>query len=318
MPYDIDTKYVKYIVDGPIWEGMYKPNIPTIDLEIAKEIVRERLMLQGDKSIRLLLHGEVRVPMTDQGRKYLAGPEGRQRIAAAAILFSSWTSSAVVNFVILINAKHFPLSAFQNRQRAKQWLLKTDVVAAETAGTTKSLSQQYFDHLFNCVPLSLFVIDQDGKIVQANTKGCADLGLEKTQMLGKSLSVLTQDKDALYDTQGGKPLSVKLEKYPFPAGVDGKHETLVVAVEAAPWISPSIRIYPNPNIAKYGLTDADLKVIALLPLGLTSEDMAKLLGLSKRTVENRREVIRRKLNAENVAALIQKLNDLDLLGKNAY
>jgi PAS domain S-box-containing protein len=315
MPYEINTKYVKYLVDGPIWEGMYKPDIPLIDLDIAHEIVRERLVWQDGKCILLLLHGEMKLRMTPEARAYLASQEGSENIAAAAILFNSRTMAAVLNFLLLFQAKNLPLATFQNRLKARQWLLKASTIGPEPQASRKSRIQQQFDHLFDTVPLMMFVVDEQERIVVANAHVYERLGYTASALIGQTLSAVRFE-------HLGQPLQVTFDKTRFPGGGQGYEEYLVIALEPGQGVPGGLTrlTRPNPAIAFHGLTETDLRVIRLLPLGLTSRGMAKLLGLSHRTVEFRRDLIKKKLNvdARNVAALIQKLNDLDLLGKNAY
>lgn len=313
MRYEIDTKYLKYIVDGQIWEGAYKPNIPTVDLKVAKEIVQERLALQGEKSIRLLLHGETKIPMTDEGREYLASPEGGQRIAAAAILVNSWTMNALVNFILVIKTKNFPINAFQNPKRAKEWLLKTNISAPETTIMTKSHGQQQFDHLFDQSPAMAFILDHRGLVVRASFQACKQLGYTEEQLTGRPFSRITKGEYALVDGLG-RPILVELKKTLFPEDMGAYPETLVIATEInAAAVDRTTAIVAATQA--FGLKDSQFRLIELIVSGCTTKEIAEILGRKPRTIESRRKALLKKLHVEKTAELIQKVNDLGIVQK---
>lgn len=80
--------------------------------------------------------------------------------------------------------------------------------------------------------------------------------------------------------------------------------------------APLIRI--NPAITKYGLSEKDLEIMRYMAQGLNSKEIGEELDCSPRTVEFLKNELYGKLSAVNGCALIQKANDLDLIGKNAF
>ncbi|WP_162852600.1 response regulator transcription factor [Dinghuibacter silviterrae] len=81
-------------------------------------------------------------------------------------------------------------------------------------------------------------------------------------------------------------------------------------------IAPIIRI--NPAITKYGLSEKDIEIMRCMAQGLNSKEIGEELDCSPRTVEFLKNELYGKLSAVNGCALIQRANDLDLIGKNAY
>jgi DNA-binding CsgD family transcriptional regulator len=61
-------------------------------------------------------------------------------------------------------------------------------------------------------------------------------------------------------------------------------------------------IYPQ-------LTQSDLRLCAYLHMNLTSKEIAPLLGISFRGVENHRYRLRKKMNLEHDESLIQIINN---------
>ncbi len=63
------------------------------------------------------------------------------------------------------------------------------------------------------------------------------------------------------------------------------------------------------------LTTREKDVLNYILIGTSNKDTAKLLSVSVRTIESRRAKVYRKLDANNVAELVRKIDRLESLGK---
>lgn len=146
----------------------------------------------------------------------------------------------------------------------------------------------------------------------------------------------------LHDSEG-KAIEVDLQVTAFMSS-DGIGEYLVVAREvslelAREWLSHAARATMNPAhqrrlqaarrvlleraevnqaIEQYGLTAKDLDIIQCMSEGLNSKEMAERFGTSHKTVATQRDRLYYKLQVFKDTALVQRANDLGLIGRYEY
>ena len=106
---------------GPILEATYKQG-PKIDLEAAKDIIKERMAFTEGKSILLLVIDSGLVSMDKNARDYLSSNDGIQGIRASALISTSIVNSMLVNFILKISRPDLPVKVFTKREEAISWL----------------------------------------------------------------------------------------------------------------------------------------------------------------------------------------------------
>jgi DNA-binding CsgD family transcriptional regulator len=74
----------------------------------------------------------------------------------------------------------------------------------------------------------------------------------------------------------------------------------------------------NPAIHQYLLSQRELEIIRYMAEGLSSGEIGERFETSPRTVDTQKTRLYEKLGVRNAPQLIQRANDLDLIGKNAY
>jgi DNA-binding NarL/FixJ family response regulator len=67
------------------------------------------------------------------------------------------------------------------------------------------------------------------------------------------------------------------------------------------------------SVQKSGLTKRELEILKMIALEMTNDEIAKLLFISKRTVDTHRQNLLNKLNVKNTAGLIKAAYEFNLL-----
>ncbi|GAB3199865.1 hypothetical protein GCM10027293_19750 [Pontibacter aydingkolensis] len=108
-----------FIVDG-ILHFRYK-NIENLDLEVAKQCVKDRLEFTGEKDYPCLIDAITIKHFTKEARDYFAN-EGNKGIIASAILSSSTVIKMMANFYVMVNKPVNPTRLFTEKKSALEWL----------------------------------------------------------------------------------------------------------------------------------------------------------------------------------------------------
>ncbi len=121
MEKSLDTPYVHYFLQGDLLTGTYKKS-SRITLEIAKEIVKERLDFTGNQPVAVLIYNEGVKTVDKKARDYFTSDEGVQHLVAAAYVVENKFSSFIANFFVAITKTKIPVRIFSNKQAALKWL----------------------------------------------------------------------------------------------------------------------------------------------------------------------------------------------------
>jgi hypothetical protein len=118
----INGKHVKYeIIDNIMYAEFYNSIIH--DIQIAREIVEERIELFGDKSYLAVIDITNVKSATKDARKYMSCTKnGFNGIVAAAIISNKLVSMPIYNLFIKINKPEIPIKFFSNKKEAIRWL----------------------------------------------------------------------------------------------------------------------------------------------------------------------------------------------------
>jgi hypothetical protein len=119
----LDTPYVYYELQGDLLIATYKKDLK-VNLEIAKEIIRERHEFTNNKPVLLLVYNQGVVRMDKKAREHLSSGDGIKGIIAAAIVVGSPFTSFMANFFVSVNKPKMPARVFSNPDDAFKWLEK--------------------------------------------------------------------------------------------------------------------------------------------------------------------------------------------------
>lgn len=100
--------------------GVYVKNL-TIDLDLAKEMVRERLRLLNGRTYPFLADVRQLKLATKEARDYFA-KEGVKGMTALAILIGNPLTVIMANLFITFSKPLVPTKAFRTREQAVKWL----------------------------------------------------------------------------------------------------------------------------------------------------------------------------------------------------
>ena len=119
----LDTPYVYYELMGDLLVATYKKDLK-VNLEMAREIIKERHEFTDHKPVVLLVYNQGVVRMDKKAKELLASGDGVKGIIAAAIVVGSPFTSFMANFFVSVNKPKMPARVFSDPQGALKWLEK--------------------------------------------------------------------------------------------------------------------------------------------------------------------------------------------------
>jgi hypothetical protein len=116
---------INYTLVNGIIKGVYIEN-SIIDLAIAKEVVKKRILFSNRSLSPLLIDGRKVKQVTKEARDYFGSKEGAELLSAGAILVESKLTTILANFMVRINISksYIPLKVFSKEEDAIDWLKK--------------------------------------------------------------------------------------------------------------------------------------------------------------------------------------------------
>lgn len=108
-------------VEDSVMHITYKNGV-TIDLEAARQIIKERLSFFEGKSYPVLLNGRGVKLMTKEARDFLAKGDAMKGVIALAILPGSYLTIIMANLFIKFSKPTVPTKVFKTRENATAWL----------------------------------------------------------------------------------------------------------------------------------------------------------------------------------------------------
>lgn len=124
MQKEFNYKYANFKEeDGIIFSHF---DTDTIDFEIAKELIQERLNFTQRKDSIIYIDGTKVKTISKQARDYFGSKEGTQSLIAVAIFTNSKLSAFLANFLMKVNLSSFviPIKLFSDKNKAIVWLNK--------------------------------------------------------------------------------------------------------------------------------------------------------------------------------------------------
>lgn len=119
----LQYKTLQYWIEDGIIVGAYSDRT-LLDLELAKKGVEMRRALSREMAMPLLMDIRNLSGATAEARKYLASTESLTEITAGVLLVKSTFTEALGNFFFKISKPTIPKKMFNDRDKAKKWLLQ--------------------------------------------------------------------------------------------------------------------------------------------------------------------------------------------------
>lgn len=119
---EYEDENIRFIEDSGIYYMIFLSS--KIDLEMAKEIVQNRLIFQRGIDALLFVDGCVIGEIKKDAREYFGSDESKKNLTALAIYSNTVFGAFLGNFVIKVNLKTFniPIKFFSNKEKAINWL----------------------------------------------------------------------------------------------------------------------------------------------------------------------------------------------------
>ncbi|MDX2197001.1 MAG: hypothetical protein NW207_11330 [Cytophagales bacterium] len=117
----LKTSYISITYDDGMMIGQYNEGVH-ITLEVAKQIVADRLIFFEGKNYPLLISDKGVVGIDKNARDFLSSAEGIAGISASALVLSSTFSMLLGNFIIKVTRPEIPVKIFRNHNDALAWL----------------------------------------------------------------------------------------------------------------------------------------------------------------------------------------------------
>lgn len=117
-----ENKYVNIWFENGILMSSYKKQT-VIDLEAAKEIVKDRLVITENQSYPILIDFSNIKSVTKEARDYMNLKDGGLKgITCGAFIGGNSLSTLFINMYLKINKPSIPTSFFTKREEAINWL----------------------------------------------------------------------------------------------------------------------------------------------------------------------------------------------------
>lgn len=118
------SKYLTLKLEDSIMVMTYANDV-TIDFEVAKKMVSERLSVFKDESFPVLADARFIKFATKEARKYFSGEDGVKGITTLAILIGSYVTVTIANLFIKLNRPPMPTKVFNTKDQAMKWLMES-------------------------------------------------------------------------------------------------------------------------------------------------------------------------------------------------
>lgn len=101
--------------------GKFQPNTHW-DVEIARQIVNDRLKLSEDGIFPLLLDVSNVSSISKEARKFMASEQAMEQLSAGALIINSKVGVIMGNFYIFLDRPKLPCRLFYDFDDAEKWL----------------------------------------------------------------------------------------------------------------------------------------------------------------------------------------------------
>lgn len=116
-----ESTYVTFKIENSILIGIYRKDL-TIDLQVAKQIVQDRLSFVNNEVYPALADARYVKLATKEARDYFATKDGTLWMPALAILVGNHLTVIMANLFMRFSKPLIPTKAFRTREQALKWL----------------------------------------------------------------------------------------------------------------------------------------------------------------------------------------------------
>ena len=121
MPMEPETPFVHLLIRDHILIGTYRKELH-IDLDIARQIVAERIRFTKGKKMAAMILSEGVSTIDKPAREYLASEKGTEGLLASAIVVSSPFDFLMGKFFLKVNKARIPSKICYSTSQAEKWL----------------------------------------------------------------------------------------------------------------------------------------------------------------------------------------------------
>ena len=118
----LNTEYVELWIENDIVYEIFKPSVKTLNLEMAKQIIQDRLKVSNSVTMPLYVDIGTMISTDKAARKCMAEGDAMKYLSATAILIDSQITKFAANVYIQFDKPSIPTKYFTNKERALQWL----------------------------------------------------------------------------------------------------------------------------------------------------------------------------------------------------
>ena len=116
----VENDYATFHIDDNVLHFAYKPNID-LNLAAAQKIVADRLKMQGERPLPVIVYVNKVKGSEKSARDYLA-KEGSERVLAVAVVVKSPALKIATDFYLMVNRPLVPTKVFRNKEDALAYL----------------------------------------------------------------------------------------------------------------------------------------------------------------------------------------------------
>lgn len=118
----IDNSLHRIEVKQGLLHGAYHPSLKHINLNIAKQLVKDRKIVSRGISYPVFVDVSRSVSMDKPARDYFASEEATEGLIAIGVLVRNWFQKSIVNFWYKVSKPKIPTRLFHDKKSAIQWL----------------------------------------------------------------------------------------------------------------------------------------------------------------------------------------------------
>jgi hypothetical protein len=118
----LENEYVELWVENGIIMEIFKPHIKDITLEMAKTVVRDRLIVSNKVNMPIFIDmGNLR-SISKEARDYFVTEVSISYLSASAVVLNSYTSWILGKLFMSFSKPILKVELFKSRSKAMEWL----------------------------------------------------------------------------------------------------------------------------------------------------------------------------------------------------
>ena len=117
--------WVTVTYHAPVIQLVFKEGA-NIDVANIRELITECGKLSGHKPFLLLCDVTAFITITPEARKMASDPEESSLVKATAVVINNLALKLVADFFVSFNKPGYKFKVFKDKQKAMDWLLKSD------------------------------------------------------------------------------------------------------------------------------------------------------------------------------------------------